>query len=214
MSGGIDSTVTALMLNEQGIARVAGLDVVQQPDAVRHSVGCVAQKSGVDINATRTREPDAARAVLRTARRRAQGARRPHARAIRARGGCGPRSTRLLGRHEAEARHRDGSDSHAARPVPRRADDGTRSGGARGLVDRDLASLGERRHYRAADDALPRGGGPARAQARRSSIAAVSSPKARPTRSRASCRATRSRWIWRTRWRSRASARRSPEFPR
>jgi ABC-2 type transport system ATP-binding protein len=37
---------------DSGIARVAGLDVVQQPDAVRRSVGCVAQKSGVDINAT------------------------------------------------------------------------------------------------------------------------------------------------------------------
>jgi ABC-2 type transport system ATP-binding protein len=54
---GAGKSTTVKVLNtlsrpDSGIARVAGLDVVQQPDAVRRSVGCVAQKSGVDINAT------------------------------------------------------------------------------------------------------------------------------------------------------------------
>jgi ABC-2 type transport system ATP-binding protein len=54
---GAGKSTTVKVLNtlsrpDSGIARVAGLDVVQQPDAVRRSVGCVAQKSGVDVNAT------------------------------------------------------------------------------------------------------------------------------------------------------------------
>jgi ABC-2 type transport system ATP-binding protein len=54
---GAGKSTTIKVLNtlsrpDSGIARVAGLDVVKQPDAVRRSIGCVAQKSGVDINAT------------------------------------------------------------------------------------------------------------------------------------------------------------------
>src|SRR4029079_1033748 len=54
---GAGKSTTVKVLNtlsrpDSGIARVAGLDVVRQPAAVRHSVGCVAQKSGVDVNAT------------------------------------------------------------------------------------------------------------------------------------------------------------------
>jgi len=54
---GAGKSTTVKVLNtlsrpDSGIARVVGLDVVRQPDAVRHSVGCVAQKSGVDVNAT------------------------------------------------------------------------------------------------------------------------------------------------------------------
>ncbi len=54
---GAGKSTTVKILNtlskpDSGIARVAGLDVVAQPDAVRRAVGCVAQKSGVDVNAT------------------------------------------------------------------------------------------------------------------------------------------------------------------
>jgi ABC-2 type transport system ATP-binding protein len=54
---GAGKSTTIKVLNtlsrpDSGIARVAGLDVAKQPDAVRRSIGCVAQKSGVDINAT------------------------------------------------------------------------------------------------------------------------------------------------------------------
>jgi ABC-2 type transport system ATP-binding protein len=44
--------LTTLSRPDSGVARVAGLDVVRQPDAVRRAIGCVAQKSGVDVNAT------------------------------------------------------------------------------------------------------------------------------------------------------------------
>src|SRR6188474_939257 len=54
---GAGKSTTIKVLNtltrpDSGIARVAGLDVVKQPDAVRRTIGCVAQKSGVDVNAT------------------------------------------------------------------------------------------------------------------------------------------------------------------
>jgi ABC-2 type transport system ATP-binding protein len=54
---GAGKSTTVKVLNtlsrpDSGIARVVGLDVVEQPDAVRRAVGCVAQKSGVDIHAT------------------------------------------------------------------------------------------------------------------------------------------------------------------
>ncbi len=44
--------LTTLSRPDAGQARVAGLDVLRQPERVRRAVGCVAQKSGVDINAT------------------------------------------------------------------------------------------------------------------------------------------------------------------
>ena len=54
---GAGKSTTIKVLNtltrpDSGIARVTGLDVVKQPDEVRRAIGCVAQKSGVDINAT------------------------------------------------------------------------------------------------------------------------------------------------------------------
>ena len=54
---GAGKSTTVKILNtlcrpDSGLARVAGLDVVTAPDAVRRAIGCVAQKSGVDINAS------------------------------------------------------------------------------------------------------------------------------------------------------------------
>jgi ABC-2 type transport system ATP-binding protein len=54
---GAGKSTTVKVLNtlsrpDSGIARVAGLDVLKQPDEVRRAIGCVAQKSGVDINAS------------------------------------------------------------------------------------------------------------------------------------------------------------------
>ena len=54
---GAGKSTTVKILNtlcrpDSGLARVAGLDVVAAPDAVRRAIGCVAQKSGVDINAS------------------------------------------------------------------------------------------------------------------------------------------------------------------
>jgi ABC-2 type transport system ATP-binding protein len=44
--------LTTLSSPDEGEARVAGIDVLQKPDRVRHMIGLVAQKSGVDREAT------------------------------------------------------------------------------------------------------------------------------------------------------------------
>src|ERR671936_698181 len=44
--------LTPLSRPDAGVARVAGLDVARQPDQVRHAIGCVAQRSAVDREAT------------------------------------------------------------------------------------------------------------------------------------------------------------------
>jgi ABC-2 type transport system ATP-binding protein len=44
--------LTTLSRPDSGAARVAGFDVLKSPGRVRLAIGCVAQKSGVDINAT------------------------------------------------------------------------------------------------------------------------------------------------------------------
>ena len=69
---------------------------------------------------------------------------------------------RLLRRHEAAPRHRDRSRAPAERPLPRRADDRPRSGGARRDVGRGRAAGGRGEPDDPAHDALPRGGRPAR----------------------------------------------------
>ncbi|HZD38107.1 MAG TPA: ATP-binding cassette domain-containing protein [Actinomycetes bacterium] len=44
--------LTTLSRPDSGRASVAGIDVVQRPDRVRQAIGCVAQRSGVDLEAT------------------------------------------------------------------------------------------------------------------------------------------------------------------
>ena len=44
--------LTTLSRPDSGEARVAGIDVLREPQRVRRSIGCVAQKSGVDDNCT------------------------------------------------------------------------------------------------------------------------------------------------------------------
>jgi ABC-2 type transport system ATP-binding protein len=44
--------LTTLSRPDSGEARVAGIDVLREPQLVRRSIGCVAQKSGVDDNCT------------------------------------------------------------------------------------------------------------------------------------------------------------------
>ncbi len=53
---GKSSTVkilTTLSRPDSGTARVAGIDVVKRPDRVRRAIGCVAQRSGVDLEPRR-----------------------------------------------------------------------------------------------------------------------------------------------------------------
>jgi ABC-2 type transport system ATP-binding protein len=44
--------LTTLSRPDHGEAVVAGIDVLRRPDRVRRAIGCVAQKSGVDVHAT------------------------------------------------------------------------------------------------------------------------------------------------------------------
>src|SRR5262245_59770488 len=44
--------LTTLSRPDSGSARVAGLDVLTEPERVRNAIGCVAQKSGLDMEAT------------------------------------------------------------------------------------------------------------------------------------------------------------------
>src|SRR3954467_1784778 len=44
--------LTTLARPDSGSARVAGCDVLREPDAVRAAIGVVGQKSGVDVEAT------------------------------------------------------------------------------------------------------------------------------------------------------------------
>ena len=44
--------LTTLSRADSGAARVAGVDVVADPAAVRRAIGCVGQRSGVDVEAT------------------------------------------------------------------------------------------------------------------------------------------------------------------
>ena len=54
---GAGKSTTIKILNtlsrpDSGSARVAGFDVLREPESVRRSIGCVAQKSGLDLEAT------------------------------------------------------------------------------------------------------------------------------------------------------------------
>jgi ABC-2 type transport system ATP-binding protein len=44
--------LTTLTRPDSGEARITGIDVLREPDRVRHVIGCVAQRSGVDREAT------------------------------------------------------------------------------------------------------------------------------------------------------------------
>jgi ABC-2 type transport system ATP-binding protein len=44
--------LTTLSRPDEGQATVAGVDVLKRPDRVRRAIGCVAQRSGVDVQAT------------------------------------------------------------------------------------------------------------------------------------------------------------------
>ena len=158
--------MTTLTRPTSGTGRVAGHDILTDPAAVRRSMGLTGQAATVDELLTgrenlrligqlygldpayiAARERRAARALL--ARRRG----RPH-------------RQDLLRRHAATARPRGQPDRDAARAVPRRADHGPRPALARGAVG-GAARARRRRHDPAADDAIPRGGRPARRQHRR-----------------------------------------------
>ena len=92
----------------------------------------------------------------------------------------------LLGRHAAPARPRDGPAPPPAGAVPRRADHGPRSGGARRDVARDRAARCRGADDDPADHPLPRGGRSAGLAAGDRRSRTDRRRRARPTSSRAS----------------------------
>jgi ABC-type sugar transport system ATPase subunit len=94
--------LTTLSRPDSGEARIAGIDVLREPDHVRRVIGCVAQRSGVDREAT-ARE----NLMLRIAR------------SLRLDRSRESRGWRLLRRYAAAARYRHGTDPSAERPLPR-----------------------------------------------------------------------------------------------
>ena len=116
--------------------------------------------------AHRPGEPPPDRQPLRPRHRLHRTRQRRAARAVLARGRRRPHRQDLLRRDAATARPRGEPDRDAAGAVPRRADHGPRPALARGAVGGAARARG-RRHDPAADDAVPRGGRPARRQHRR-----------------------------------------------
>ncbi len=158
-------SLTTLSVPDSGRARVAGIDVLREPGRVRRAIGVVAQKNAVDVEAT-GRENLALQASVFGLHGAAPRARVQELLETFALGEAADRLARnLLGRHAAQARHRDGPRAPAGGAVPRRADDGARPGGARRPLDGDRAPHGRGPHD-PPDDALPRRGRPARAARR------------------------------------------------
>ena len=130
--------LTTLSRADEGTAAVAGHDVGREPADVRRAIGVVAQRSGVDREATGRENLElqgASTAWAAGSSTRGERAARPVRPARRGR----PHRPHVLGRHAAAARHRDRARPPAAGAVPRRADDRPRPRGAGRHVDGDRA---------------------------------------------------------------------------
>ena len=183
--------LTTLSRPDAGEAYVAGYDVVKQPGKVRLAIGAVAQKSGLDPQMT-GRENLVLQGRVYGMRGAALNSR---AQELLERFGLDdaarPHRAHVLRRHAAQARRGRRPHAPAAGAVPRRADDRAGPGGAHGHVDRDRPPRRRRGPHHPHDDALHgRGRRPRPAAGDRRP--GSSSPRARPTSSRASCAATRS----------------------
>ena len=185
--------LTTLSRPDAGSARVAGLDVLAEPVRVRHAIGVVGQKHGVDPDASGRENLVLQGEFYGHHRRGAAAAGGRAARALRARRRRPRGRSRPTPAACSAARRGDGPHPPPAGAVPRRADHRPRPGGARADVGGDRAARARGGHDDPAHHALPRGGRPAGRRSSRSSTAGGSSPAARRTRSRASCAATPSR---------------------
>ena len=83
--------LTTLSRPDEGQATVAGIDVLKRPDLVRHAIGCVTQKSGVDVHATGRENMLLQGRLYGMSGRDARGARRHDARGLRPGRRCAPR---------------------------------------------------------------------------------------------------------------------------
>ena len=173
--------LTTLSRADAGRAEVAGFDVVRKRSGCSPLDRRGRPAPRCRHRADRSREPAPAGPRLRDGRQGARGSHAGAPRPARPRRSGRPGHPWLLRRHAAAARHRAGARPPASCPLPRRADDGPRSRGARGDVAGDRAAHRGRGTHDSADDALPRRGRPAGGRTWRSSTAARSSPPELPT---------------------------------
>ena len=158
--------LTTLSRPDAGSARVAGLDVLAEPVRVRHAIGVVGQKHGVDGDATGREN-----LVIQGEFYGITGAalRRRVAESLERFGLADAADRRVKTYSGGMQRRLDVAMGLIHRPagaVPRRAHHRARPRGARADVGRDRAALPRGRHDDPAHDPLPRGGRPPRLAAR------------------------------------------------
>ena len=172
--------LTTLTRADSGTASVAGHDVARHPNRVRRAIGYVAQDSGVDWEATGREN-----LLLQGRIHGMAGA------PLRARVdellelvGLSDSADRVARTYSGGMKRRldvaIGLVHKPQRAVPRRADHGPRPGGACGDVGGGRAARARGAPDDPADDALPRGGRPARRAGRDRQPRARSSSRARP----------------------------------
>ena len=201
--------MTTLARPTSGTARVAGHDVLREPDAVRRSMGLTGQAATVDELLTGRENLRLIGSLYGLSGCLRQGGRRRPARAVLADRGGRPHGQDLLRWHAPAARPRGQPHRHPARAVPRRAHDRARPPQPRRAVG-GPARAGQGRHHAAADDPVPRGGRPARRPDRRHRPRRRSSPRAR----RSSSRTAAARPAWCSPCRAPRTSRRPPSMLR
>ena len=152
--------LATLLHPDAGTARVLGHDIVREAAAVRGRMSLTGQFASVDEELN-GRENLQLLGRLLGLGKRADGAGRRAARRLRPHRRRRQARARLLGRHAAAARHRGRHRRHARPALPRRADDRPRPAEPQpGVGHRARPRV--RGGDRAADDAVPRRGRPAR----------------------------------------------------
>ena len=158
--------LATLLEPDGGSARVAGLDVVKDADALRTKIGLAGQYAAVDENLTGFENIEMVGQLYHLPRAEA----RKRADELLERFDlteAGGRPVQdLLGRHAPAAGPRGRARLPPAGDLPRRADHGPGPARAAEHVGDDRGAR-RRGHDRAADDAVPRGGRPARGPDRR-----------------------------------------------
>ena len=158
--------MTTLSRPTSGTARVAGHDVVREPEAVRRSMGLTGQAATVDELLTGRENLRLMGSLYGLSKADDPPALRRAPRALLAHR-CRQQGRQGLQRwHAPPPRPRGQPHRHPARALPRRAHDGARPAQPRRAVG-GPARARPRRHDAAADDPVPRGGRPARRPHRR-----------------------------------------------
>ena len=153
--------LATLLKPDGGSARVVGLDVVKDADALRTKIGLAGQYAAVDENLTGFENIEMVGQLYHLPRAGGAQARGRAARALRPHRRRRPAREDVLGRHAPAPGPRGRARLPPAGDLPRRADHGPGPARAAEHVGDDRGAR-RRGHDGAADDAVPRGGRPAR----------------------------------------------------